>query len=663
MSLPAAGVAPLDVELLLVDLALILTLARLFGAAARRLGQPPVIGEILAGIMLGPTLFNGWITEHLFPVELRPSLTSVADVGLVLFMFIVGYELDRALIRGRERVAVSVSLGSIAVPMLGGFLLGLWLVHRHGIANPVPAALFIGAAMSVTAFPVLARILTDRGMHRTRLGGLAIASAAVDDIGAWSLLAVVVTIAGSSGTDQWHILFAPVYLAVMVLVVRPLLRKVADRYRQAQRLTPNLLAIVLVALLVSAFATEWLGVHFIFGAFILGTIMPRDDAAPLRESILERLEQLSVLLLLPVFFVIAGLKVDLSKIDAKAVLELVGILVVAVGGKFLGAYLGAKSAGVGGRQAGALATLMNTRGLTELIILTVGLQLNVLDDPLYSLMVVMALVTTAMTGPVLRVIYPPRLVNRDIADAERAGLATDNAYRVLVVVESDADTALVDVAIDLAAARRPARVILSRLITHDPADRLEVGTGLGMELLVMTRSMSELHALAARGAGRRVEVSVYSQFSADPAADLTRHIFNADPDLVVLPAGVELTADDMLPRTVVQRTPAPVGAPTIAVYQHAGAGGAAALQVATQLAATRGVPLVVAGGQGRRDRGILAELTRHGITVSAGDVPADALLVGVDADEGVHLVVRSRPDDEAEAVDAWAGLVTAQEPS
>jgi Kef-type K+ transport system membrane component KefB len=656
-------VTPHATQLLLIDLALILTLARLFGALAKRIGQPPVVGEILAGILLGPTLFEGWITKRLFPAELLPPLTAVADVGLVLFMFIVGYELDRTLIRGRERIAVSVSLGSIALPLSTGFVLGIWLAHRHHIDRVVPFALFIGAAMSVTAFPVLARILTDRGMHRTRLGGLAIASAAVDDIAAWSLLAVVVTIANTDAADQWHILLAPVYLALMVLVVRPVMRWVAGRYRQLGRLTPDVLAIVLVTLLASAFATEWMGVHFIFGAFIFGAVMPREDAAPLRESILERLEQISVLLLLPVFFVVAGVKVDLSNLDVRAVAELVGILAVAIGGKFIGAYLGARATGVYGRQAGALATLMNTRGLTELVILKVGLDLGVLNPELFSLMVLMALVTTMMTGPLLRAIYPPRMVERDIADAERAALAADSSYRVLAVVESADDTELVDIALDLAAARRPARVVLTRLVPQRPANRLEVGSGLGMELLVMTQTMSELHALAARGHGRDVEVTVHSQFSENLAADLTRHILTADPDLAVLRGETALAPHNMLPRTVEFRAHGPELSTAVAVRQHPGADGGAALQVAAQIAVGRGLPLVLAGGHGRRDRGALTDLTRRGIDVTAGEVPEGALIVGSASDADAHLVVHARPDDTADDVDAWAGLISTERQS
>jgi len=648
-----------DIQLLLVDLAIILMLARLLGGLARRIGQPPVIGEITAGILLGPTLFSGDITKHLYLLELKAPLSAIADVGLVLFMFIIGYELDGALIKGRERVAVSVSLGSIALPLGSGFLLGLWLAHRHHIDRTVPFALFVGAAMSVTAFPVLARILSDRGLQRTRIGGLAIASAAVDDIVAWSLLAVVVTIAGKHGDDTWHILLAPGYIAVMALVVRPLMRQVAVYYRRQQRLTPDLLAIVLIGLLLSSFATEWMGVHFIFGAFIFGAVMPRTDAAPLRESILERLEQISVLLLLPVFFVVAGLAVDLSKIDVKAVVELIAILAVAIAGKFLGAYFGAISAGVSRRHSGVLATLMNTRGLTEIVILTVGLQLGVLDTSLFSLMVLMALVTTAMTGPLLRLVYPPRLVERDILDAERAGLAASNAYRVLVILDSGDDTALVDTALDLAAAQQPAQVVLSRLVPQRPAVRLEVGTGLGMELLVMTHTMSDLHTLAARGAGRDIDVTVYSQFSEDLPADLTRHVLNAEPDLLLISATTELEPHDLLPRTVVRRRLDGLANPTaVAVYQGSDADGTAALHVAAQIAASTRLPLILAGGHGRRDRGMLAELAKHGIEADVGEVPDNALIVGTATDADAHFVVHARRDDQPDNIDEWAALVS-----
>lgn len=649
-----------DVTHFLAVLALIVVLARIFGAAARRLGQPPVIGEIVAGIALGPSLFGQSFTESLFPLELRPTFSAVADVGLVLFMFIIGYELDTKLIRGREKVAASVSIGSIVLPMVGGFLLGLWLATRHDHeGGAVAFSLFVGAAMSVTAFPVLARILTDRGMHRTRLGGLTIAAAAVDDITAWSLLAVVVTVAGSHGDEQWHVLLSPAYLLVMVLLIRPLMTYVNTRFRAAARLTPDLLAIVLALLLASSAATEWLGVHFIFGAFIMGAVMPRKDGDELRHTILERLEQLSVLLLLPVFFVVAGIKVDLRTIDVAAFVELLAILAVAIGGKFVGAYLGARASGISGRPAGALAALMNTRGLTEIVILTVGVEIGVLDDSLFSLMVVMALVTTVMTGPLLSVIYPKRLVERDIADADRAALAGDSRYTVFAVATKDEHPErVVDVALAIAAARGSARVVVARVLPQQRQARLEVGTGMGSDLLAMTANMTELHDLAARASAfPGVEATVHSQFGDDPAEDLARQIRAADPDLVVLPSGTALPADERLPRRVAVGA-VPDGAPAaVAVRAAAGAHGATALQVATHLAASHGVPLHLVGGA-RRERGLAADLAGRGVDVvlDAG-VPTGALVVGVEGDVAAQLAARARPDDTADDLSDWVPLL------
>src|SRR6476619_5125690 len=278
-----------EVQLFLADLAIIILLARLLGIAAKRLGQPPVLGEIIAGILLGPTLFHGRITATLFPITLRPPLSALANLGVVMFMFAVGYLLDLRLIRGRERVAASVSVSSIILPLSLGVGLGAWLASRHHVHDVLPFALFVGTAMSVTAFPVLARILTDRGMHRTRIGSIALASAAMDDVLAWSLLVVVVAIAGAgAGGQEFRLLLAPVYAGVMFGVVRPLLHRLVDVYQRRGRLTANVLAAVLVGLLLSSYATDWMGVKYIFGAFLFGFVMPRDGAAAaaLREEIL-----------------------------------------------------------------------------------------------------------------------------------------------------------------------------------------------------------------------------------------------------------------------------------------------------------------------------------------------------------------------------------------
>src|SRR5579863_6969721 len=521
------------VQLLLADVAIVIILARLLGIAAKRLGQPAVLGEILAGILLGPTFFHGHLTKTLFPTGLIAPLTALADIGLVFFMFVVGYEVDLRLIRGREQTAFSVSLGSVILPLGLGTARGVWLAHRGHLQHVSTFALFIGTAMAATAFPVLARILTDRGLHRTRIGGIALASAAIADVLAWTMLAVVVGLTGSAA--QWKVLLAIPYAIVMFAVVRPLLRRLSRFYLQAGRLTPNILATVLAGLLLSCYATNWMGLHFIFGAFLFGVIMPRENVLGLREEILERLEQVSVLVLLPIYFVVSGLSINLSTIGSSGLEELGAILVVAIVGKLVGAYLGAQFTGVRGRNAGVIATLMNTRGLTELVILGVGLQLHILTKPLYALMVVMALVTTAMSGPLLKAIYPDRVMQRDLAAADRAELAGGPAYRILVLIDR-LETAgpLVDIGADLAATRPGSELALAHLVSLRTDKRLEVGGGLGGELLQMTLVMGQLHALAERASARGAPATVLSRFSDDVAGELSAYVVAAEPDTIVL---------------------------------------------------------------------------------------------------------------------------------
>ncbi|REE99137.1 cation:proton antiporter [Thermomonospora umbrina] len=522
------------VDILLLDIVVVLALARLLGMGAKLIGQPPVIGEILAGILLGPTLLGDAIGKDLFPADLRPVLKGLADVGLVLFMFVVGMELDQKLVRGKGRIAASVSVSSTLLPFGLGCLIALWLAEDHDQGKTLAFVLFFGAAMSATAFPVLARILTDREMHRTRLGGLALACAAVIDVLAWTVLAVVVAIAGSGGSDQWHVALAVPFAVLMFLVVRPLLRRLVPSYERSGRLTPNLLALVLIGLFASAWATEWMHVHFIFGAFLFGAVMPREGAERLNHEILERLEQLAVLLLLPMFFVVAGMSVDLTTLDLGSLGVLAVILVAAVFGKIAGAYGAARLLRVPTRQAAALAALINTRGLTEIVILSVGLQKGVLDTELYSLMVVMALVTTAMTGPLLSWVYPARQVARDLAEAQRAALGPHVDHRVLVVVEDPGDTAgLAELAREQAAGSDAAEVMLVHLQPY-PHERLEVGLGLSAELADMAGTMGGLEALAAAIRTDDLPVRVVSRFSADVAAELPALVAGAEPDVIVI---------------------------------------------------------------------------------------------------------------------------------
>ncbi len=403
---------------LLLALAVIVVLARTLGSVARLLGHPAVVGELTAGILVGPSVLPHSVTDAIFPAMIATPLAALANVALVLFMFCVGLKLDHSRLQGKGRIAASVSLGSIVLPFALGSVLALWLARggNHHVMGRVSFVLFIGAAMSVTAFPVLARILSDRGMQRTRVGSLALAAAAVDDVVAWCLLALVVAISGIGTGMQWRVILAVPYAVVMLFAVRPLLRTLLNRYRDAQTLTPTVLAIVLVGLLVSSYATEWMGIHFIFGAFLFGAIVPREGLGELRSAIIERIEPVNGMFLLPIFFVISGRQVDLSMLDGRAVLELFLIVTVAIVGKFAGAYAAARVQGVDSRTSATLATLMNTRGLTEIVFLTVGFGHGIIDHALYSFMVVMALVTTAMAGPLLYWIYPRHVAERDLAE-------------------------------------------------------------------------------------------------------------------------------------------------------------------------------------------------------------------------------------------------------
>jgi Kef-type K+ transport system membrane component KefB len=628
---------------LLLALACVITLARLLGAAARRLGQPPVIGEILAGVLVGPTLFGTVLSDHLFPVDIRTALAGLANVGLVLFMFIVGYELDFDAVKGRRRAAVSISVGSVLLPLGLGVLLALWLARHHPVQDVAPFALFIGAAMSVTAFPVLARILTDRGMLRTEVGGLALASGAVDDVVAWTLLAGVVALGAGGGDVPWQTLLAVPYALVMFLIVRPQLRRLVEARTRAGRLTPGILAVMLVGLLLSCWCTEAIGVHAIFGAFVFGAVMPRVGGEQLRHETMERLEQVSVLLLLPVFFVVAGLRVDLSTLDGRGLLDLALILAVAITGKFAGAYLGARLNRIPPRRAGALASLMNTRGLTEIVILTVGVQLGILDDRLFSMMVVMALVTTMMAGPLLSVIYPKSLVERDVAELERAALGVPEAYRVLVVVPAGASAQpMVELATAVAARHDPAEVVLSRIVPY-PAARVEVGAGLSGDLLAMTAAMRELAELAEPVRRRGPSAAVFARFSTDPAADILAQAQTTRSDVIFVAGDQDglavLRAEAGATLVTVLASP-PAGWDAVLV-RAAGDDGEAALRIGAEVAAAHGADLIVDAGARPARRLTTAVRALGGTVLGATAAAPSALIVGVGVEADAHLAVRA----------------------
>jgi Kef-type K+ transport system membrane component KefB len=399
----------------LFSLAAIVVTAWLFGAIARKLGQPAVIGEIAGGILMGPTLFGGAISNFLFPTDIRPILGMLAGVGVAIFMFLVGVETEPGAVREQGGTTLAVSLTSVVLPFGLGVCLALYLLPRHPTHSRIGFILLIGIVMSVTAFPVLARILADRDMLRTQVGRLAVACAAIADLLAWSLLAVAVALMGINRTE-WRILLLIPYIAVMIWVVRPLLNRMAKSHAANGELTLSALAATLTGLLASAGFTEWIGLHYIFGAFAFGIAMPRENAADLLSELQDKMGKFCSVLLLPAFFIVAGFTVNLSAIKGAALGELGLILLVAIGGKF-GTFFAARAAHLSNRDAGALAALSNTRGLTELIILTLGLKLGVFDTSLYSMLVLMAVITTAMTCPILQLIYPARAIKEDAQDA------------------------------------------------------------------------------------------------------------------------------------------------------------------------------------------------------------------------------------------------------
>lgn len=387
--------------ILLADLALIIVVARVVGRLAKALGQPSVIGEIVAGVLLGLTLFHGAVADTLFPGEVRPYLGALANLGLVLFMFVVGLEFDFGRLRGSGRVAGATIVGSTLVPFGLGLLLAWFLIRDYEPADRTAFVLFIGVAVSVTAFPVLARILDDRGMNGTWLGAMALSTAAICDLAAWTALAGIQALAGAAGQEHWKVLLMVPYALVLLTCVRPLLKRVLERRGPDGLTSPGEFVLVVAGALVSAAVTQLLGLHFVIGAFLFGLVMPRPGRADVREALLHR-TQYTTGLLLPVYFIVAGLKVDLSEIGSSELFQLGVIMLVAVVGKFAGTWVAARSQGLSSRGAAVLASLMNTRGLTELIALSIGLEAGLINERLYSLFVVMAVVTTAMTGPLLR---------------------------------------------------------------------------------------------------------------------------------------------------------------------------------------------------------------------------------------------------------------------
>jgi len=397
-------------SILLAQIITIILTARILGWVCKKIGQPTVIGEIIAGIVLGPSLIGLYFPEFsaaLFPVQSLGNLQFLSQIGLILFMFMVGMELDLNTLKNKAHEAVVISHASIIFPFALGIGLAYFIYQTFAPMGVqfLSFGLFLGIAMSITAFPVLARIVHERGIHKTRLGAIVITCAAVDDITAWSLLAAVIAIvkAGSFVSSLYTIAIAVGYVFFMIKVVRPFLKRVGELYPTRENMSKQVVAIFFLTLILSSYATEVIGIHALFGAFMAGTIMPENSR--FRNMFTEKVEDVALVLLLPLFFVFTGLRTEIGLINDPYLWKITGLIIlVAIAGKFMGSALAARFVRQSWRDSLTIGALMNTRGLMELVVLNIGYDLGILSPEIFSMMVIMALVTTFMTGPALDLI-------------------------------------------------------------------------------------------------------------------------------------------------------------------------------------------------------------------------------------------------------------------
>lgn len=406
----------------LLQVAAIVLLARFVGTLFQRIGQPQVLGEMVAGILLGPS-FLGWvapgISAALFPEGSVGYLQTLSQVGLLLFMFLVGLEFNPAYLRKQGHAALLTSHASITAPFFLGCLLALFLYPRLSDSS-VPFrefALFIGVAMSVTAFPVLARILSERNLFKTQLGSVVIACAAIDDVTAWCILAYIVALVRAPGHSMplgITLLLLTAFILLMVTAGRRLLQRFETGFQRRGALTDDAMALILMLLLAAATLTEYLGVHLLFGAFLFGAVLPKDPEFV--HKVAERVQSVTLVLLLPIFFAFTGLRTSIGLVrGAEMWMFCILIILVAVAGKLGGSAIAARVAGLSWRDAISVGIFMNTRGLMELVVLNIGLDLGVISPAVFSMMVLMALVTTFMTTPLFEWVSGHRSQHRQPA--------------------------------------------------------------------------------------------------------------------------------------------------------------------------------------------------------------------------------------------------------
>ena len=525
--------------ILFVQIGLILASSRILGWLFARLRQPLVMGEMVAGILLGPSFLglvwpDAWAA--IFPDASQGPLFLLSEVGVVFFLFLIGLEFDSKLLKSRGGAILAISQVSIFAPLVLGVGLTWLLRGRLFDGSQAPpfasVALFMGAAMSITAFPVLARILAERNLQKTALGTVTLACASIDDVSAWCLLALAVAVArmqmGSGGLSHagWVVVNSGIYIAVMFMLVRPLLHRLEIVYQRQGRLSQNVVCVIFLLILASSYATAAIGIHALFGAFLVGAMMPK--GTQFVRQLAEKLEDYTVVFLLPIFFAAVGLRTRIGLLNSGELWFYTGLIIlVACVGKFGGATLAARACRLDWRESSAIGILMNTRGLMELVILSVGKELGVINDAVFAMMIIMALVTTAMTTPILHLVYPTRLIEGQ----RRRDKAARQAYSILIPVSLPKSGGLLVQLADTLMDRDGERGKLLALHLHPPVDHAVYRAGLEEALGEADES---LIPLLAQARARGLDVEPMSFMSRDIPGDIATIAKAKAIDLVLM---------------------------------------------------------------------------------------------------------------------------------
>lgn len=666
-------------------LAIVLIVCRIIGYVATKVGQPRVMGEVIAGLVLGPSLL-GAISANaqatFFPSDTLAGIGVVANLGLIFYMFLVGLEVDRGQLKGKVAQATAISNASVAIPLLLGIAIALPLYKLVGPNKKFVAfALFMGVSMSITAFPVLARILAERRMIKRPVGALAIACAAIDDVTAWFLIALATAIAasGTFGDVAKTIGEAVAFTLFMALIVRRVLARMATAFDEVGRIPSGWFAAIIIGVLVSAYITQEINIAFIFGGFIMGMIMPRH--ARMSEEITRRIDDFVVTLLLPIFFVYTGLRTNVGLLN-RPELWLITLLLIAVAivGKLAGAAIAARVSGYDWRASAVIGTLMNTRGLTELVVLNLALDTGAISNTLFAMLVIMAVVTTLMAGPLLKLLDPKNQYGRGVEDEfADAALAAVQAHPELpvpdrsILVAPQTDTAigqLVALAEPLARAVPPRELIIARLVRPPRGAGAGVRAGLQSENLALERASRAINETRERLASDGVVARGVALTSTNPGSDLA-HIVEHEPiDLVLtegrrrivgegVPLGdvgelMEHASSDVAVLVAREGTPIELGPDLAVVVPFGGAEHDwAALELGSWLAAASGAPLKLLGAAGQTDEGksVTRMLADAGLLVQqATGIATEPLVVAggrdgiVDAAGGAGLLVLGLSD-------------------